>query len=458
MAQADYGLVQPSVKLNTPFENLSQVLQLRNQQENARGLAEQRAAIAEERKARTDKIQQENTDRQATGEAIQQGGGVRGTTLDWARANAPNTVPSLTEFFDKSDEKANTIKSARQKIAADEADFMGDVADSILKHGATPGALKLGMDYTVEHFPDYAEQTQQLAAQLQNAPPEQIKAFLEHVRDSSPSRRTKDSAPTAASMAMAAAGGDAQAGTALQLLNPVKPEKAPALGSFEDYVTRFAADRKLNPATLSAGQIRAAKVQYEAAGRAPTTDTEPLVSIMGADGQPVLVRRSQAEGKRPASTREQGRPVTANDASDLADFDTSLDELAAVRAAISPTDSTGIVARAAATVPYVTQITGWGADAKKRQAVIDRVKQVIGKTLEGGVLRKEDEAKYEKILPNIGDSPEVAKAKLDGLDAAIAKRKGRRLDALTDAGYDTGKFTARTPKPTTIGRFTVEVK
>jgi len=173
------------------------------------------------------------------------------------------------------------------------------------------------------------------------------------------------------------------------------------------------------------------------------SESEPLVSVMGPDGRPILVKRSQAEGKTPASSREQGRPVTSGDAGDLADFDTSKDELAAVRAAISPEDSTGIVAQVGAKIPYVTQITGWGTDAKKRQAVIDRVKQVIGKTLEGGVLRKEDEAKYEKILPTIGDAPDVAKAKLDGLDAAIDKRKQRRLDALNDAGYETGRFSER---------------
>ena len=51
-------------------------------------------------------------------------------------------------------------------------------------------------------------------------------------------------------------------------------------------------------------------------------------------------------------------------------------------------------------------------------AVIDRVKQVIGKALEGGVLRKEDEVKYEKILPTIYDSAALVRSKLDGLESA----------------------------------------
>ena len=89
----------------------------------------------------------------------------------------------------------------------------------------------------------------------------------------------------------------------------------------------------------------------------------------------------------------------------------------------------------------ITNLTGWGTEAKQKQAQIDRVKQVIGKALEGGVLRKEDEAKYEKILPTIKDSPELVRAKLNGLVAAIEKRHGRKLEALESAGYDVSRFT-----------------
>jgi hypothetical protein len=88
-------------------------------------------------------------------------------------------------------------------------------------------------------------------------------------------------------------------------------------------------------------------------------------------------------------------------------------------------------------------VTGWGADSKARQGTIDRVKQVIGKALEGGVLRKEDEIKYEKILPTIGDPPSVAKAKLKGLKDALVLRRQTMLDALKDAGYETSRFQER---------------
>lgn len=178
----------------------------------------------------------------------------------------------------------------------------------------------------------------------------------------------------------------------------------------------------------------------------PRSDNEPLVAIMGDDGHPVLVPRSRAVGKRPASTREQGRPVTSGDAGRIAEIDNSLDDIGRLGAAIAAAGETGTVAKIGASAPnWVTDLTGWGTDAKKKQALIDRVKQVIGKALEGGVLRKEDELKYEKILPTIADTNAVVTSKLSGLDTAIRGKRERTVESLTDAGYDTAKF-GRTEK------------
>lgn len=143
------------------------------------------------------------------------------------------------------------------------------------------------------------------------------------------------------------------------------------------------------------------------------------------------------EGKGPAV-----RGVMSSDANRLADFDTSLDDTDVLRTVLG---DTGTFARVGASMPtWVTELTGgWGADAKSRNAVIARVKQVIGKALEGGVLRKEDEEKYKDILPTIGDTEAVALSKINGLEAAIVLRKSRLLDSLEDAGYDMQKFRQR---------------
>lgn len=179
---------------------------------------------------------------------------------------------------------------------------------------------------------------------------------------------------------------------------------------------------------------------------APKGENEPLVAIMGPDGNPVLVPRSKAVGQRPASNREQGRAVTSGDAGRIAEIDNSLDDIKRLGAAIASAGNTGTIAAVGASMPnWVTNMTGWGTDAKKKQALIDRVKQVIGKALEGGVLRKEDELKYEKILPTIGDPNDVVTSKLSGLDTAIRGKRERAIESLTDAGYDASRF-ARTEK------------
>lgn len=149
-----------------------------------------------------------------------------------------------------------------------------------------------------------------------------------------------------------------------------------------------------------------------------------------------------------STPKPEGRPVVSGVASRMAELATSLDDATALRAALDNSDSgasaTGLLARIGAAAPNaVTEYTGFGEDAKKKQAMIDRVKQVIGKALEGGVLRKEDELKYTKILPTIGDPPAVVRSKLDGLDAALRMRMQNEIDALSDAGYDASAYQTR---------------
>jgi hypothetical protein len=70
-----------------------------------------------------------------------------------------------------------------------------------------------------------------------------------------------------------------------------------------------------------------------------------------------------------------------------------------------------------------------GTDAQNALAAIDKARQRIGKTLEGGVLRKEDEIKYKKILPTIWDAPKLAKFKLANLKETLARDKKSVIDA-----------------------------
>lgn len=175
----------------------------------------------------------------------------------------------------------------------------------------------------------------------------------------------------------------------------------------------------------------------------PAPRREPIW-VIGPDGQFQDLAGVAPPGSKPANTREQGRPVTSGDAGRIAELDTSLDDVDVLRGAVTGNNATGTAALIGTKVPnWVTEITGWGADAKSKNAVIARVKQVIGKALEGGVLRKEDEHKYKDILPTVGDVPSVVEDKIDGLQKAIELRRQRELDAREDAGYDVSGFRER---------------
>lgn len=199
---------------------------------------------------------------------------------------------------------------------------------------------------------------------------------------------------------------------------------------------------------LSPGQTRFDASGKPIASLPPRPDEESKARIWvmrpNAEGklEPVRVRESEVRpGDKPANTREQGRAVTSGDAGRLADVSTSLNQLKSLRDQIGNLGTSSRIG--AALWDPITEATGLGAESKATQGVIERVKQIIGKTLEGGVLRKEDEVKYAKILPKIGDSPDVARAKLEGLEAALRDKGESLLVSLEDAGYDVTKYRQR---------------
>lgn len=101
---------------------------------------------------------------------------------------------------------------------------------------------------------------------------------------------------------------------------------------------------------------------------------------------------------------------------------------------------------------YVGPISGWQklnpwSKARQVQADIDRVRQTVGKALEGGVLRKEDEEKYKKILATITDMPETAIYKIDALISSITRNIGNYKTLQSESGrFVPDKFRIEVPK------------
>lgn len=86
-------------------------------------------------------------------------------------------------------------------------------------------------------------------------------------------------------------------------------------------------------------------------------------------------------------------------------------------------------------------ISPFATESKDLQAQIDLARQVIGKFLEGGVLRKEDEEKYKKILPTMYDTQDVAQRKLQNLMVELQSRMAQ-YESTGYSGYGQDPYSA----------------
>jgi len=154
-------------------------------------------------------------------------------------------------------------------------------------------------------------------------------------------------------------------------------------------------------------------------------------------------------------TGEGGQPLLASEIVNISDIDSSLKEAENLKQKVtSIKGGTGILAGIQAELPnpIVGALSQAGfkgaAEAKTRLGTIKLVKQIIGKGLEGGVLRKEDEYKYEQILPTMSDPPDVAAAKLEGLVGTLQRKRETALESYASAGRDVSKFQKPAAAPT----------
>lgn len=82
----------------------------------------------------------------------------------------------------------------------------------------------------------------------------------------------------------------------------------------------------------------------------------------------------------------------------------------------------------------------WDEDVKSFDQLVATTKQVIGKGLEGGVLRKEDEVKYEKILPKLGEPLNIRERKAQQLRDMLVNKYNTDISSLGAARADVSTF------------------
>lgn len=170
--------------------------------------------------------------------------------------------------------------------------------------------------------------------------------------------------------------------------------------------------------------------------------------------QDELLRARASAYRAAAGEKAGGKLLPETAVSKISDFDNSLNELSNVSDSITNNKELfgPVAGRLNASNPYNEAAQGVQAD-------LNRAKQVIGKAVEGGVLRKEDEEKYVKMLPTLSDTPEVASHKWGQFVKKMTESRNTYVTNLSGAGYRTGGIpSAKTPAagkkaPPKVGTF-----
>jgi hypothetical protein len=244
-------------------------------------LAEQRRAIAEERQLRMQAAQREEQ------EAV----GLRNLT-----AYTPETLFPIV-----GPQKGTAILKAMEDFRIGEMKNADDVRKSMLTRiaglEALPEALR-GEWYGVI-VDDYAQRGLVDKSKVQPYSIEALQAFKRELM--SPEQRAAADRPIEVSPGASLMKPD---GSVLATA-PAAEKDSTGLDAELD---RYARSIGLKTGKqLSPKQAQLVKAEWDKAGRAPSSESSALVAIMGENGQPVLVPRSQAVGKTPASS---ARPLT----------------------------------------------------------------------------------------------------------------------------------------------------
>lgn len=157
--------------------------------------------------------------------------------------------------------------------------------------------------------------------------------------------------------------------------------------------------------------------------------------------------KQQANLKTPRTTVNvnTGKPVGEDAVNRIAEMRQGVAALDDLKAAIKANpDALGVVSGSVLQTPLAGQLAqraGLFKGAAQLIPKIKLVKQKVGKALEGGVLRKEDEEKYRDILATPEDMPDVALGKIMGLADRLTEDLNIYLKTQGQGGRDVSKLT-----------------
>jgi hypothetical protein len=184
-------------------------------------------------------------------------------------------------------------------------------------------------------------------------------------------------------------------------------------------------------------RLKEAQVQYYGAAKAADLENKGLQSA-----------KNKIELKQAQEVQQYGKPLSQNTIETLSSAKLLPKKLADINEIIDKNaDLFGPVGGTIGSInPYDT----------KAQTISGKMRtsaQEIGKYLEGGVLRKEDEAKYQKMLPQLGDTSEVAKNKAAMVQKMLFDKFMSDYTAFKESGFDTRAFDSSPMKQLTQPEF-----
>ena len=234
-----------------------------------------------------------------------------------------------------------------------------------------------------------------------------------------------------------------QAGIASQLMG-----LDPSSSNYQSDLARLGGMIKQKPIEISAGASLIDPITGRVIATAPAKGTGGGAGQVSSITQAVIDNPNNYNGLTPtvkgqvlAELQKEGYDTSNLGEKGLSD--TAIKELSQSQGALSSlNDLRSIVSINSDKLGPIRGLAALNPWAKERQiqADIDRVRQVVGKALEGGVLRKEDEEKYKKILATITDVPETAVYKIDQLIADVTRNVENYKSLQESAGrsLDTG--------------------
>lgn len=176
------------------------------------------------------------------------------------------------------------------------------------------------------------------------------------------------------------------------------------------------------------------KLQSGIADKANEITKSQLGVLKEAVDQSIAEKRLQQ-----MAAKASQRPLGPTDVSGITDTDMAINGIETLKQKIATNpDLIGPVSGFAKLNPWATQYKAMEAD-------INNLRQTLGKAKEGGVLRKEDELKYEKIVGSSTDTPEVIMHKLDELQKEMISKRNTHLGNLEKAKYDVSGFAKTGP-------------